>query len=67
MMALAWMMPLKLFGTAEMTYYDQEFKQLGNIAADLQIRNESGQTRWLTVIPDQIKAILEILNNGEKK
>jgi hypothetical protein len=50
-----------------MTYYDQEFKQLGNIAADLQIRNESGQTRWLTVIPDQIKAILEILNNGEKK
>jgi hypothetical protein len=49
-----------------MTYYDQEFKQLGNAAANLQIRNESGQTRWLTITPEQIKAILEILNKGTK-
>ena len=49
-----------------MTYYDQEFKQLGNDAADLQIRNESGQTRWLTITPNQIKEILEILNKGTK-
>lgn len=66
MMALAWMMLSKNFGTAEMTYYDKELHQLGNAAADLQIRNESGQTRWLTITPDQIKAILEILNKGTK-
>jgi len=47
-----------------MTYYDQELHQLGNAPADLQIRNESGQTRWLTITPEQIKAILEILNKG---
>jgi hypothetical protein len=56
------MMPLKNFGVAEMTYYDQEIKQLGNETADLQIRNESGQTRWMIISPEQIKAILEILN-----
>jgi hypothetical protein len=49
-----------------MTYYDKELHQLGNASADLQIRNESGQTRWLTVTPDQIKAIQEILNKGTK-
>jgi hypothetical protein len=48
-----------------MTYYDQEFKQLGNETADLQIRNESGQTRWMTISPEQIKAILDILNKTE--
>jgi hypothetical protein len=49
-----------------MTYYDQEFKQLSNEAADLQIRNESGQTRWMRLSPDQIKEILLILNKGTK-
>jgi hypothetical protein len=59
------MMPLKNFGAAEMTYYDYEFKRLGNEVADLQIRSESGQTRWMTISPEQIKAILEILNKNE--
>jgi len=62
MMALAWMMPSKNFGTAEMTYYDYEFKRLNNVAADLKLINELGQTRWMTVTPEQIKAILQILN-----
>jgi hypothetical protein len=48
-----------------MTYYDQEFKQLGNETSDLQIRNEAGQTRWITVSPEQIKEILGILNKSE--
>ena len=48
-----------------MTYYDHEFKKLGNETADLQIWNESGQTRWMTISPEQIKAILEILNKNE--
>jgi hypothetical protein len=45
-----------------MTYYDKEFSHLGEIQATMQLRNESGQTRWITVLPDQIQAILEILN-----
>lgn len=49
-----------------MTYYDYEFKRLNNDAADLKIINESGQTRWMTVTPEQIKEILEILNKGTK-
>jgi hypothetical protein len=48
-----------------MTYYDKEFSHLGDIQATLQLRNESGQTRWITVSPEQIKAILEILNKTE--
>jgi hypothetical protein len=48
-----------------MTYYDKEFLHLGEIQATLQLRNESGQTRWITVSPKQIKAILEILNKSE--
>jgi hypothetical protein len=44
------------------TYYENEFSRLGNTPATMQLRNESGQTRWMTINPDQIKAILEILN-----
>jgi hypothetical protein len=44
------------------TYYESEFSRLGNTPATMQLRNESGQTRWMTINPDQIKAILEILN-----
>jgi hypothetical protein len=49
-----------------MTYYDHEIKQLGDIPATLKMQNEQGQTRWITVSPEQIKAILEILNQNEK-
>ncbi len=48
-----------------MTYYDKEFLHLGDIQATLQLTNELGKTRWLTVSPEQIKAILEILNKTE--
>jgi hypothetical protein len=65
-MALAWMMPLKNFGVAEMTYYDYEFSRLGEQQADLKIQNEQGQTRWLTVSPEKLKQILDILNIGEE-
>lgn len=44
------------------SYYESEFSRLGNTPATMQIRNESGKTRWMTINPDQIKAILEILN-----
>lgn len=48
------------------TYYDKEFSHLGdNQPANMQISNEYGQTRWLTVTPDQIQAILAILNEKE--
>ena len=49
-----------------MTYYDHEIKQLGDISATLKMQNEQGQTRWMTVSPEQIKAILDILNQNEK-
>jgi hypothetical protein len=49
-----------------MTYYDHEINQLGDIPATLKMQNEQGQTRWMTVSPEQIKAILEILNQNEK-
>ena len=48
-----------------MTYYDNEFLHLGDIQATLQLTNEQGKTRWLTVSPEQIKEILEILNKTE--
>lgn len=48
-----------------MTYYDKEFDKLKNEAAALQIVSGSGATRWLNVTPEQIAAILEILNKGE--
>lgn len=50
-----------------MTYYDKEFSHLGELAATLQLTNELGKTRWLTVTPEQIKAILQILNETENK
>lgn len=50
-----------------MTYYDYEFSRLGDDQADLKIQNEQGQTRWMTIKPEQIQAILEILNQGEDK
>ena len=45
-----------------MTYYDKEFSHLGELAATFQLTNELGKTRWLTVTPEQIKKIFEILN-----
>ena len=45
-----------------MTYYEKEFSNLGDLPANMQITNELGQTRWLAVTPEQIKAILDILN-----
>lgn len=47
------------------TYYDYEFKGLGVLSASLKLQNEQGQTRWMTVSPEQVKAILEILNAKE--
>ena len=49
-----------------MTYYDHEFKRLGDLPASLKLQNEQGQTRWMTVSPEQIVAILEILNKDEE-
>ena len=49
-----------------MTYYDHEFKRLGDLSASLKFQNEQGQTRWMTVSPEQIAAILEILNKDEE-
>ena len=48
------------------TYYDKEFQQLGDLSATLKLQNEQGQTRWMTVSPEQIEAILLILNQSEK-
>lgn len=49
-----------------MTYYDYEINRLGTLSADLKLHNEHGQTRWMTVTPAQIAAILEILNKTEQ-
>jgi hypothetical protein len=56
--------------TTTTTYYDHEFKKLGvflgsNKSADMKLISEQGETRWLTVTPEQISAILEILNQSE--
>ena len=48
------------------TYYDKEFSTLGEKPADMKLQNEQGQTRWMRVTPEQIQAILEILNQPEK-
>ena len=48
-----------------MTYYDHEIARVGNIPAALKLQNEQGQTRWMTVTPEQIQQILEILNKSE--
>ena len=47
------------------TYYDKELSNLGNIAATLKLQNEQGQTRWITVTPEQIQQILAVLNKNE--
>ena len=44
------------------SYYESEFSRLGNTPATMQLRNEKGQTKWMTLKPEQIKAILLILN-----
>ena len=49
------------------TYYDKEFQQLGTLSASMKLQNEQGQTRWITVTPDEIEAILAILNAKEKE
>jgi hypothetical protein len=49
-----------------MTYYDKEINTLGDIAATLKLQNEQGQTRWMTVTPEQIQDILRILNKSEE-
>ena len=48
-----------------MTYYDYEFKRIGTLPASMKLTNEKGETRWITVSPAEIKAILEILNSKE--
>lgn len=48
-----------------MKYYDKELSTLGDIAATLKLQNEQGQTRWMTVSPEQIQEILKILNSKE--
>ena len=47
------------------TYYDKELSHLGNLSATLKLQNEQGSTRWMTVTPEQIQAILEVLNSKE--
>lgn len=50
-----------------MTYYDFEFKKLGKDSqADLQLRSYNGETRWLTISADKVKAILAVLNIDEE-
>lgn len=48
------------------TYYDKEFSHLGDETAAMKLQNEHGDTRWMNVTPEQISAILEILNQGER-
>lgn len=56
------------------TYYDKEFSQLEALPLSFQqtvqtcmkLQNEHGATRWMNVTPEQISAILEILNKTEK-
>lgn len=48
-----------------MTYYDHEFNKLGTLPATMKLTNEHGETRWLSVSPTEIEAILEILNRKE--
>jgi hypothetical protein len=49
------------------TYYEKEFEQLGELSATLKLQNEQGQTRWMTVSPEQVEAILAILNQSEEE
>jgi hypothetical protein len=51
-----------------MTYYDKEFKKLNNSDhADIKLIGNFGSTKWLTITPEQVQAILEILNKNEVK
>jgi hypothetical protein len=50
-----------------MTYYDKEFAKIENDQVDLQLIGLHGSTRWMTVTPEQVKAILAILNKDEKE
>lgn len=50
-----------------MAYYEYEINRLGTLPADLKLQNEHGQTRWMSVSPAQIEAILEILNQAEEE
>ncbi len=52
--------------TQSTTYYDKEFSHLEGKTATMKLQNEHGATRWMNVTPEQIKAILEILNKAEK-
>lgn len=49
-----------------MTYYDKEVKKLGDHQADIKLWSVDGETRWMTITPEQVQAILEILNAKEK-
>jgi hypothetical protein len=50
-----------------MTYYDHEFKKLGDKdQVDLKLQSFNGDTRWMTVSADKVKAILAILNIDEE-
>ena len=48
-----------------MTYYNKELAKLAATYACLKLTNQHGSTRWLDVTPEQVAAILEILNKGE--
>jgi len=47
------------------TYYDKEFSHLVDETSCMKLQNEHGDTRWMNVTPEQIRAILEILNQTE--
>ncbi len=56
---------LQQFKGYKMTYYDKQITALLKDApAAIKIQNEGGHTNWLNVTPEQIKAILAILNKG---
>jgi hypothetical protein len=49
-----------------MSYYETQIKRLGvDVPADLKLQNQYGETKWMTVSPEQIEAILSILNQSE--
>lgn len=52
--------------TTQATYYDKEFSHLKGETSLMKLLNEHGATRWMNVTPEQISAILEILNQGER-
>ena len=51
-----------------MNYYDYQIKRLGTdlVTADIKIQNEHGETHWMTISPEQVAAILEILKQSEE-